>query len=90
MHNTNIVAEYDYYTLDQAREIIKQESLIRKRKLERVRREKRKMLFQKFAGILMIIIGIIVTMVEGDGTSLLISLSVGMFLLFTKRKVMIF
>ena len=32
MQNTNIVAEYDYYTLDQARKILRKESYRRKQK----------------------------------------------------------
>ena len=57
MQNTNIVATYDYYTLDQARNIlteeIKQEY---KRKMERKRREERVYFIkQKCVGSMLII-----------------------------------
>lgn len=95
MQNTNIVATYDYYTLEQAREIIREENrqkAIRraerkaKRKLERIYYIK-----QKLSGLTLATIGILIPFVaDGDATASILILPLGLYLLFTKEKVMMF
>ena len=95
MQNTNIVSTYDYYTLDQARQIIEEEN-----KQKAIRREERKArkraetiyyIKQKLSGLTMAAIGIITPiLLDGDATFSLIALPVGIYLIFTKEKVMMF
>lgn len=95
MQNTNIVATYDYYTLDQARQIIAEEN-----KQKAIRREERKVrkkaetiyyIKQKLSGMIIAAIGIITPIIcDGDATFSLIALPLGIWLLFTKEKVMMF
>ena len=95
MRNTNIVATYDYYTLDQARQIIAEEN-----KQKAIRREERKArkkaetiyyIKQKLSGMIIAAIGIITPIIcDGDATFSLIALPLGIWLLFTKEKVMMF
>lgn len=95
MQNTNIIATYDYYTLDQARQIIAEEN--RQKAIRRVVRKTRKKaeiiyyIKQKLSGLALVSIGIIIPFVnDGDATASLIILPLGIWLLFTKEKVMIF
>lgn len=95
MQNTNIVATYDYYTLDQAREIIAEEN--RQKAIRRAEREtKRKAeriyyIKQKLSGLAMATIGILTPFLcDGDATVFLFVVPLGLFLMFTKEKVMMF
>ena len=95
MRNTNIVATYDYYTLDQARQIIAEEN--RQKAIRRAEREARKRsetiyyIKQKLSGLTMAAIGIITPiLLDGDVTFSLIALPFGIWLMFTKEKVMMF
>ena len=85
MQNTNIVSTYDYYTLDQARQI---------RRAERKARKRAETIYyikQKLSGLTMAAIGIITPiLLDGDCTFSLFALPVGIWLLFTKEKVMMF
>ena len=95
MQNTNIVATYDYYTLDQAREIIREENRQKTiRMAERKARKKAETIYyikQKLSGLTMASIGIITPiLLDGDVTFSLIALPLGIWLMFTKKKVMIF
>ena len=95
MRNTNIVATYDYYTLDQARQIISEENRQKAiRKAERKARKKAEKIYyikQKLSGLTMAAIGIITPIIyDGDATFSLIALPLGIWLLFTKEKVMMF
>ena len=81
-----------YYTLDQAREILREES--RQKRLARQKREaKRKaktiyFLKQKMMGIALIIISILIPIINnGDATASLLFLPLGIYMLFTKEKV---
>ena len=81
-----------YYTLDQAREILREEA--RQKRLARQKREaKRKaktiyFLKQKMMGIALIIISILIPIVcDGDATTSLLFLPLGIYMLFTKEKV---
>ena len=95
MQNTNIIATYDYYTLDHARQIIAEEN-----KQKAIRREERKArkkaetiyyIKQKLSGLIMATVGIITpVLLDGDATFSLIALPLGIWLLFTKQKVMMF
>ena len=95
MQNTNIVATYDYYTLDQAREIIREEKKQKTiRMAERKARKKAETIYyikQKLSGLTMTAVGIITPiLLDGDATFSLIALPLGTWLLFTKEKVMMF
>lgn len=95
MQNTNIVRTYDYYTLDQARQIIAEEN--RQKAIRQAKRKSRKKAIviyymkQKLSGLAMAAIGIIAPiLVDGDATVSLIAVPLGIFLIFTKDKVMMF
>lgn len=95
MQNTNIVATYDYYTLDQARQIIAEEN--RQKSIRMAKRKARKRAEaiyytkQKLSGLTMATIGIITPiLLGGDATFSLIALPFGIWLMFTKEKVMMF
>ena len=95
MQNTNIVVTYDYYTLDQARQIITEENRQKAiRRAERKSRKKAEAIYyikQKLSGLTMASIGIIVPiLLDGDATFSLIALPLGIYLIFTKEKVMMF
>ena len=95
MQNTNVVKTYDYYTLDQARQIIAEENKQKAiRKAERKARKRAEAIYyikQKLSGLIMAAIGIITPILfGGDATFSLIALPLGIWLLFTKEKVMIF
>lgn len=94
----NIVAEYDYYTLDQAREIVYQEMrhdrITRefwiKKKMIQKRREKLYYIKQKLSGIVTIAIGMIILGLTKDITFSLVVIPLGLSLILTKRRVMYF
>lgn len=95
MQNTNIVATYDYYTLDQARQIIAEEN--RKKAIRMAKRKARKRsetiyyIKQKLSGLTMAAIGIITPiLLNGDATFSLIALPLGIWLLSTRKKIMMF
>ena len=95
MQNTNIVATYDYYTLDQARQIIaeenRQKAIIRAEWKARKKAETIYYIKQKLSGLTMAAIGIIIPiLLGGDATFSLIALPLGIYLLFTKKKAMMF
>lgn len=80
-----------YYTLDEAREILREEA--RQKRLARQKREEEKreifiyFLKQKMMGVAMIIISILIPIInDGDATASLITLPLGLFLLFTKEE----
>ena len=95
MQNTNIVATYDYYTLDQARQIISEEN--RQKAIRRAERKARKRaetiyyIKQKISGLAIATIGIITPiLLDGDATFSLFALPIGIWIMFTKEKVMMF
>lgn len=95
MRDTNIVATYDYYTLDQARKIIAEEN--RQKAIRKAKRKAQKRaetiyyIKQKLSGLTIAAIGIITPiLLEGDATFSLIALPLGIWLLFTKEKAMMF
>lgn len=95
MQNTNIVASYDYYTLEQAREIIREENRqkVIKRAERKARRKAERIYYvkQKLSGLTLAAIGILIPFIcDGDATFSLIALPLGLFLMFTKEKVMMF
>ena len=95
MQNTNIIATYDYCTLDQARQIISEENRQKAiRKAEQKARKKAETIYyikQKLSGLVLASVGIITPiLLDGDATFSLIALPLGIWLLFTKEKVMIF
>lgn len=79
MQNTNIVETYDYYTLDQAKEIIRQEEAEQKEK------RKEKMIFelqQRLCGFGLIAVSIFCTIITKDATIDIITIPIGCMLLF--------
>ena len=95
MKNTNIVATYDYYTLDQERKIITEEN--RQKAIKRAERKARKRketiyyIKQRISGLTLAAIGIITPILfGGDATFSLIALPLGIYLIFTKEKIMMF
>ena len=87
--NNNIIT---VYTLDQAREILREESRqkrIHKQKIEAKRKAKiMYFLRQKMIGIALIIISILIPIInDGDATASLLFLPLGIYMLFTKKKV---
>ena len=91
----NIAIEYDYYTLEQAREIIAEENRQKAiRRAERKARRKAERIYyvkQKLSGLTLAAIGIFTPfLLDGDATISLIALPLGLFLMFTKEKVMMF
>lgn len=95
MQDINIVATYDYYTLDQARQIIAEEN--RQKAIKQIKRKARRKaqiiyyIKQKLSGLIMAAIGIIAPfLLDGDATISLIVLPLGIFLILTKEKVMTF
>lgn len=91
----NIAIEYDYYTLEQAREIIKEENrqkaIIRAERKARRKAERIYYIKQKLSGLTMAAIGILIPFImDGDATASLFVLPLGLYLLFTKEKVMMF
>ena len=83
----NIAIEYDYYTLEQAREIIKEEN--RQKAIRKA--EKIYYIKQKLSGLTLAAIGILIPfIVDGDATASLLVLPMGLYLLFTKEKMMDF
>ena len=95
MQNANVVKTYDYYTLDQARQIIAEENKQKAiRKAERKARKRAEAIYyikQKLSGLTMAAIGIITPiLLDGDATFSLIALPLGIWIMFTKEKVMMF
>lgn len=89
MQNTAI--KYDYYTLEQAREIIKEEN--RQKAIIRARRKAERIYYikQKLSGLTMAAIGILIPFImDGDATISVLILPLGIFLMATKEKVMMF
>lgn len=83
------------YTLEEAKQIIKEEN--RQKAVKRAERKARKSakviyyIKQKLSGLTMVAIGIITPiLLDGDATFSLIALPLGIWLLFTKEKVMMF
>lgn len=88
-----IVQTYDYYTLEQAREIIKEENRQKALKKQRIKQRKREMLkyyiMQKLMGITLILVSLIPISIEKDGTLALLFVPMGLYLIFTKDKAII-
>ena len=95
MQNTNIAATYDYYTLNQARQIISEENRQKAIRIaERKARKKAEIIYyikQKLSGLTLAAVGIITPiLLDGDCTFSLFALPFGIWLMFTKEKVMMF
>lgn len=93
----NIAAEYDYYTLDQAREILQQqrhhEWLVTQKKLQRVKRKQRQRKIyytkQKLLAALVLIIGLVAAILlpGTEGVTLAVFLwLMGVPLFLSKKK----
>ena len=62
----------------------------KKRKNKNRQKEHVYYLKQRLAGLVMLICGMIIPLIDGDATVSLFALPLGIFLLFTREKVMIF
>ena len=86
---SKIVAEYDYYTLDQARKIILAESrhrrLIRKRKLQEQRNIKIQFIQQRMYAAAIIVLTTVISFLENDMTAAFFLIPAGIYGLCTKR-----
>lgn len=87
MQNTNIVVTYDYYTLEQARQIIaeenRQEAIKQSKQKAKRKAEIIDCLKQKLSGLVMVAIGIAMPLLDGgDATFSLIAIPLGIFLMF--------
>lgn len=83
------------YTMSEAREIIKRESMERRHAKQRQEsRKKRIALYyikQKLSGLIMLSIGILTPfLLDGDATFSLFAVPMGLYLIFTRSKVMNF
>ncbi len=92
MEERNIVAEYDYYTLDQAREIILKEMrhkrLVRKWKAAQETEGKRQrlaLIYQRCAGLYLAALGIALPFLCGDGTFSLLAIPFGIYVATRKE-----
>lgn len=89
----NVVQTYDYYTLDQAREIIKEENRQKALKKQRIKQRKREILkyyiMQKLMGVALILVSLIPILIENDGTLALLFIPMGLYFIFTKEKAII-
>lgn len=82
------------YTLEEAKQIIKEENRQKAvKRAERKARKRAKVIYyikQKLLGLTIVAIGIIIPFInDGDVTFSLFALPLGIWLLFTKEKVMI-
>ena len=82
------------YTLEEAKKIIKEENrqkAIRKAKQKaRKRAERNYFLKQKLSGLVMAAIGVVTAIISHDITFSVFVLPLGLYLLFTKEKIMMF
>lgn len=82
----NIAITYDYYTLDQAREIIRKENRIKR---NRARRKKKRILAyylkQKSIGLAVIILSILTAAIIKDATLSVLAIPFGLYLVCTKN-----
>lgn len=96
----DIAAEYDYYTLDQAREILQQqhhhEWLVTQKKLQRIKRKQRKRkiyyIKQKLLAALVLFIGLVAAILlpGTEGSTLAAFLWIaGIPLFLSKRKLLV-
>lgn len=93
MEERNIVAEYDYYTLDQAKEIIYRElrhkRAVRKwKEAQEAKERKRKrlaLLYQRCAGVYLAALGIALPFLCGDGTFSLLAIPFGIYVATRKE-----
>lgn len=84
MKKTEVVAEYDYYTLDQARKILYPEFVAKRQHINKLKRKK--LIKQKCMG-LGIMLSSIVAILCGDGAFLL-SLLLGLYVMFARKIIM--
>ena len=83
------------YTLPEAREIIRREAMERRHEKQRQEaRKKRIVLYyikQKLSGLIMLAIGILTPfLLDGDATFSLFAVPMGLYLIFTRSKIMDF
>lgn len=83
----NVVAEYDYYTLEQARELLEKENRIRKAK---ARRKLRYYLKQKVLGLILCMLGSTLLFIcDGEaGFPGICLVLLGLAVVFTKERLL--
>lgn len=87
-----VVATYDYYTLDQAREIIERENRMKRRQnAKQALRRKRHMLRmvkQKAIGASMLLFAMAIPKIlDGDATACLLVIPMGLYLILSRKEV---
>lgn len=86
-----VVQTYDYYTLDQAKEILREENRIRKAEQRKIKlRRRNKAIYymkQKAVGLILCVIAILIPIIDRDITLTTILLPFGMFMIFTKQRI---
>lgn len=83
----NVVAEYDYYTLEQAKELLEKENRIRKAK---ARRKRKYYLKQKALGTILCALGTILLFIcDGEaGYTGAFLILLGLAVIFTKERLL--
>ena len=93
MEESKIVAEYDYYTLEQAKEILlrqqRHKKAVRKWKAAQAAEERKRkrlaLLYQKCAGLYLTALGIALPFICGDGTFSLLAIPMGIYIMTRKE-----
>lgn len=87
--NDSVVATYDYYTLDQAFDLVENISNFdRRRKAEKRKREKEVFFIkQKLCGFALSVVGMLPIFLEADATFLLFAIPLGLLLMTSRRRV---
>lgn len=87
MYKSNIVATYDYYTLEQAKAILNKQKAAKRQIWKRKRVIA--LLMQKTIGLFMAIIGLILLPLTEASSNLLL-IPCGLYLMLTKKHVIIY
>lgn len=88
MNSTNII---NYYTLDQANEILFAEYEARKQKRQQVKAKRALLVYyikQKIIGGMLVMAGILSILLFNDGTITLITIPLGIWVFFTRERVL--
>ncbi len=87
------IGKREYYTLDEAREIIREENRKKALRRQRIERHKREILkyymIQKSMGIFFILVSLAMILIDNDATVALFFVPLGLYLIFTREKVII-
>ena len=93
MNEERVVVTYDYYTIDQAREIVYRElrhkRAVRKWKAAQAAEERKRkrlaLMYQRCAGLYLTALGIALPFICGDGTFSLLAIPMGIYIMTRKE-----